>query len=589
MSSASTIPTPVTPDVCTWALLVDGQDVSGDLQILAIAVNRELNRIPTARIQVEDGEAAKATFNVSNSDRFLPGKKMEIKLGYRSQNDTVFKGLIVKQRITIRKNGTALNVECSGDAVKMTNSNKSRYYINKKDSDVMEELLDAHGIKRDVQATTPALKEVVQYDSTDWDFLLCRAEANGQVVLVQDDKVKVSKPTTSGSPALKMAYGSTVLELDAEIDSRLQSKSVKASSWSAADQATVEVDATEPSTPAASNLAASDLAKVLGDDTNEIRHAGHLDQPELQSWADARLLRMRLAKIRGRARCQGFAALLPDQIVEISGIGDRFAGQLYVSGVRHTVSGGNWETDVQFGLNPELFTEAYNLRPLPAAGLLPVVSGLQMGIVTALENDPDSEFRIKCRLPLISPNDEGVWARLATLDAGDSRGTYIRPEIDDEVVVGFLNEDPRYPVILGMCHSSAKPAPEPAKDANNLKGYVSREKLKMTFDDDKKVITFETPGGNKMSLTDDAKGIVLQDQNGNKITLDDSGIKIESAKDLTLKSSNDTKLSATNAEISAQSSFKATGTSSAEVSGGTATLSGNSMASVKGPQVQVGP
>ena len=363
MSSASTIPTPATPDVCTLALLVDGTDVSGDLQISSIAVNRELNRIPVARIQVEDGEAAKGTFTISNSERFVPGKKIEIKLGYRSQNDTVFKGVIVKQRISVRKSGTALNVECSADALRMTNANKSRYFIEKKDSDIMEELLDAYGIAKDVQATTPSLKEVVQYDSTDWDFMLCRAEANGHIVLVQDDKVRVAKPATTGSPALKMAYGSTVLELDAEIDSRLQSKGVKASSWSAADQAKVDADATEPATPAAGNVAATDLAKVGGDDVNEIRHAGHLEQPELQSWADARLLRMRLAKIRGRAKCQGFAAISPDQLVEISGIGDRFAGQLYVSGVRHTVAGGNWETDVQFGFDPELFSEIYNLRP----------------------------------------------------------------------------------------------------------------------------------------------------------------------------------------------------------------------------------
>jgi len=588
MSTASIIPTPATPDVCTLALLVDGTDVSGDLQISTIAVNRELNRISTARIQVEDGEAAKGTFTISNSDRFVPGKKIEIKLGYRSQNDTVFKGVIVKQRISVRKSGTALNVECSADAVKMTNANKSRYFINKKDSDIMEELLDAHGIAKDVQPTTPSLKEVVQYDSTDWDFLLCRAEANGQIVLVQNDKVKVAKPATSGSPALTMAYGSTVLELDAEMDSRLQSKGVKASSWSAADQAKVDADATEPTTPAAGNVAATDLAKVLGDDVNEIKHAGHLEQPELQTWADARLLRMRLAKIRGRAKCQGFAAILPDQLVEISGIGDRFAGKLYVSGVRHTVAGGNWETDVQFGFDPELFTNIYNLRPLPAAGLLPVVSGLQMGIVTDLE-DPDSEFRIKCRLPLVSPNDDGVWARLATLDAGDNRGTYFRPEINDEVVIGFLNDDPRYPVILGMVHSSAKAAPEPAKNDNNHKGYVSREKLKITFDDDKKVMTLETPAGNKATLTDDAKGIVLQDQNGNKITLDDNGIKIESIKDLAFKSANDTKMAAMNAEISAQTGFKASGTSTAEISGGTTTISGNAMTSVKGPQVQVGP
>ena len=37
--------------------------------------------------------------------------------------------------------------------------------------------------------------------------------------------------------------------------------------------------------------------------------------------------------------------------------------------------------------------------------------------------------------------------------------TYMLPEVDDEVLVGFVNDDPRDPVIQGMLHSSAKPAP----------------------------------------------------------------------------------------------------------------------------------
>jgi len=517
-------------------------------------------------ILIEDGEPAKATFAVSNADQFVPGKQIEIQLGYRSQNQTVFKGLIVKQGIRVRKSGSMLDVECRGGAVKMTSTSRSRYFIDRKDSDIMEELLDAHALSKEVEATTPALKEVVQYDTTDWDFMLCRAEANGQVVLVEDDKVRIARPATQGASVLKIAYGSTVLELDAEIDARWQNAGIKASSWKAADQAVVDADAKEPAVPASGNLAASDLAKVLGGETLDIKHGGALDESELQTWADARLARMRLAKVRGRARCQGFAGVMPDKIVEISGIGDRFQGKLYVSGVRHTVAGGNWETDVQFGLKPELFTQTYDLRPLPAAGLLPTVSGLQVGIVTALENDPDGEDRIKLRLPLISANDEGVWARVATLDAGKDRGTYFRPEIGDEVIVGFLNDDPRYPVVLGMCHSSAKPAPEPAKDDNPRKGYVSREKLKLTFDDEKKIIGLETPAGNKLALSEDAKGITLQDQNGNKITLDDSGIKIESVKDLILQAGKDLKLSGNNTEFSAQAAFKASGASNVELS-----------------------
>ncbi|WP_349437984.1 type VI secretion system tip protein VgrG [Pararhizobium sp. A13] len=587
MNTATTIPTPSTPDVCTIAVLVGDKEIPGWFHILSVTVNRELNRIPSALIQIEDGEAAKATFAASNAEYFLPGKSIEIQLGYRAQNQTVFKGTIIKQRIKVRKSGNVLSVECFADIVKASSGHRSRYFVDKTDSDIMEEVLDAHGLAKEVEATSATLGQVVQYDATDWDFLLCRAEANGQVVMVGDDKVRVAIPAADGSPALQISYGSTVLELDAEIDARWQSKGIKASAWSAADQALVEADGNEPSTPAAGNIAAADLAKVLGDTIDEIRHGGAIDTAQLQTWVDARLLRMRLARLRGRARCQGFAAVLPGKIVEITGIGERFEGKLYVSGVRHSVSAGNWETDVQFGLNPELFAETHNLRPLPAAGLLPNASGLQIGVVTALENDPEGEDRIKCRLPLVGSNEEGIWARLATLDAGEKRGTFFRPEIDDEVVVGFLNDDPRDPVILGMCHSSAKAAPEPAKDTNHHKGYVSREKLKLTFDDDKKIIGLETPAGNSFALSEDAKGIVLKDQNGNKITLDDSGITIETDKDLVLKAGKDVKLSGMNTEFSAKSAFKASGTATAEMSGAQTKISGDAMTVIKGGMVQI--
>lgn len=587
MSNESTIPTPATPDVCTVAVLVDGAEISGEFHVLSVAVTRELNRIPTATIQLQDGEAAKATFKASNGDHFIPGKKIEIQLGYRSQNDSIFKGIVVKHSIKIRKNGSLLIIECRDEAVKMTSGAKSRYYIDKKDSDIMEEIIGSYRLKKDVQATKPDLKEVVQYDATDWDFLLCRAEANGQVVMVEDGKVKVAQPVTGDEPVVAVRYGATLLELDGEIDARRQSKGIKASSWNATDQEIIHADAQEPATTNNGNLSPSNLSDVIGGDTHEIRHSGKLNQPELQAWADGRLLKERLAKVRGRAKFQGFAGVLPGKIIEVTGIGERFEGKMYVSGVRHTVAGGNWETDVQFGLSPELFAETYNLRPLPAGGLLPAVSGLQIGVVTVLENDPDGEDRIKVRLPLVNPSEEGIWARIATLDAGKERGTFFRPEIDDEVIVGFLGDDPRHPIVLGMCHSSAKPAPEPAKDANHRKGYVSREKMQFTFDDEKKIIILETPGGNKMTFSEEDKGIAIQDQNGNKITLDDNGIKIESVKDLTMKAAKDIKIEGMNTELKAQTALKASGNGSAEVSGASTTIKGSATTVIQGGVVQI--
>lgn len=588
MSTESTIPTPATPDVCTAELLVEGSAIPGEYHVLSVAVRKEINRIPTATLVLRDGEAAKATFRISDSDHFLPGNKVEIRLGYRSNNETVFKGLVIKQAISIRKSGSILTVECRDEAVKMTSGAKSRYYTGMKDSDIMEQIISSYRLDKDVQATKPELKEVTQYNATDWDFLLCRAEANGQVVIVSDGKVSVSQPAASDEPVLSVGYGSTLLELDAEIDARRQSTGIVAHSWSGTDQDVLEAEAKEPQKSVSGNLAPDTLAKVLGSEPHDMRHGGKLTTPELQAWADGRLLRERLAKVRGRAKFQGFAKVAPGKVMEVNGIGERFQGRFYVAGVRHAVDKGNWETDVQFGLSTETFAEAFDLRPLPASGLLPAVSGLQMGVVTVLENDPQGEDRIKVRLPLVNKAEEGLWARLATLDAGNKRGTFFRPEIGDEVVVGFLGDDPCHPVVLGMCNSSAKPAPEAAKDKNHRKGYVSRSKLKFTFDDQNKVVLLETPGGNRLALSEADKGIVIKDQNGNKIILDNTGVRIESSKDLTLKAAKNVSIEASaSLSLKAQTSLKAEGAASAEVSGASTTVKGSAKTVIQGGIVQI--
>jgi Rhs element Vgr protein len=405
--------------------------------------------------------------------------------------------------------------------------------------------------------------------------------------MAEDGKVKIAKPDTGGASVVKVTYGVSLIEFDAEIDSRIQSKGIKASSWNSSDQEMIESEASEPTGTNNGNLSAAQLSEVIGGESLEIQHGGKLSEPELKAWANGRLLKERLARIRGRASFQGFAGVMPGKIIEITGVGERFEGEMYVSGVRHSLSQGNWTTDVQLGLNPELFSETYNLRPMPAAGLLPSVTGLQTGIVTALENDPEGEDRIKVRLPLISTSEEGIWARISTLDAGKERGTFFRPEIGDEVITGFINDDPRFAVVLGMMHSSHNPAPETAKDSNHFKGYVSREKMKFTFDDEKKIITLETPAGNKIMLSEEDKGIKLVDQNGNKITMDDKGIVIESIKELTLKAATDLKIEGLNMTAKASASFKAEGSGSAEISGASTTVKGSATVVIQGGMVQI--
>jgi phage protein D len=55
------------------------------------------------------------------------------------------------------------------------------------------------------------------------------------------------------------------------------------------------------------NLSGSDLADVIELSELELRHSGQVLEPELQAWADAQLLKSRLAKNSGKSKTQGIS------------------------------------------------------------------------------------------------------------------------------------------------------------------------------------------------------------------------------------------------------------------------------------------
>lgn len=577
MPNERNIPSDKPKSVVTHTIISGGTEVSKQYQLLSIIVNKEVNRIPMATLVYTDGEPSKQSFELSGKADFEPGKEIEIKAGYSSDEKLLFKGIVIKHSIRVRNKNSVLIIECKDKAVKMTAACKNKYALDTKDSDIIEELIDTYGLEKDVATTTVTHKQIVQYNCTDWDFMLCRADVNGLLCIPNDGKLSVTPPEFSGDAALTIQYGATVHNLDAEIDARLQYKSVKGSVWNYTDQELVkDTEAEDPGVPDAGNLSADTLADVIGETEYRLFNSAKIEEPELQAWVNAAMMKNRLAKIRGKVTTDGTADVLPGQLIQLNGVGDRFEGKLFVTGIRHQITEGLWQTTFQFGINPEWFVQTYNVQQPMSGAMLPAIQGLHIGIVTQLESDPDGEDRILVKIPVINNDEDGIWCRVSTLDAGDKRGTFFRPEISDEVIVGFINNDPRHGVVLGMLNSSAKPAPITAADDNHEKGYVSRSEMKMIFNDDKKSFSLETPGGNKFIITEDEKKIHLEDQNGNKITMNEDGIKIESIKDIILKASNDIKAEGVNINIKGSAQTKVEGSSGAEVSsGGTTNVKGS--------------
>jgi uncharacterized protein involved in type VI secretion and phage assembly len=183
---------------------------------------------------------------------------------------------------------------------------------------------------------------------------------------------------------------------------------------------------------------------------------------------------------------------------------------------------------------------------------------------------------VQVAIPSLGDLAAPVWARLAQFDAGDGRGAFFLPEVGDEVALGFLAGDPRHPVVLGSLYSSAHAGPLDPAEPNPEKGYVSREGLKLLFNDEAKSILIETPSGKAIELSDEAGAIRIEDEHGNKIVLDSSGVTIESASDLNLKSGKDAKInSGANLDLEAAAQLAISASASLEVSAsGTTTIKG---------------
>ncbi len=530
-----------------------------------------------------DGAAATGTFPLSDSESLSPGKKIEILAGASNDPQPIFNGVVIKHRLKVRDNNTPqLIIECRHEALKMTVGRKSAYYFEKKDSEIMTDLIEQNDIPiDDIEATDATHKEQVQYAATDWDFMRMRAAANGKLIYTNDEKMSIKKPDFEQEPVASLAFGATLLELDIEVDAREQYSGVKTTSWDPAEQDLMEKEAVPSDADGPGNYDSESLSEVAGGNDYELK-ASKIEEEEAQAWADATRLRAALGKVKGRLKTEGIATINPGEMVNLDGVGERYQGKVFVTGVRHDYDlMEGWKTHIQFGQPEEAPANSLNDVSVPkAANLLPAINGLQIGIVVSNE-DPDGEHRVRVRMPLVDNEDEGTWARVSSLDAGEERGFFFRPEIDDEVILGFLDDDPRQAIILGMLHSSAKPAPLEGSDDNHEKVFQSRSGMKLYFDDDKKKMELETPEGNKISLDEDEQALTISDQNGNKIEMTSDGIKIDSSAEIIFQAATDIKIeSSTSLTIKAGTELKMEGGAGAE-------LSSSAVTTVKGSLLQL--
>ena len=585
-------------EIVTIEISVNGSVINESYQVFKVEVINEINRIPVAMILINDGNPSTQSFDVSDSSDFVPGAEITVKAGYEGTNALIFTGVIVRHGIQVQDNGLSyLSLTCADKAMAMTVARNNRQFADSTDSAIISKIISDAGLSASVDSTSVQHEYLVQYYATDWDYVLTRAEVNGMVATVDAGKVTIAKPEFS-APALTIQFGDSIAEFEGEVDAVSQLSAVSARSWDPSSQALQTGSSTEPSTNAQGNLDGKKLASVLGVSSYELQTLGVASGDELTAWASASLLKSRLARVTGKAMFNGSALAKPGTTIELDGLGARIDGNAYISAVRHLISSGHWMTEAGFGLSNHWFTEMRpRIQAPPASGLRPAASGLQIAKVKQVYEDPQGQRRILVTWPLMGDGgNDGIWVRIAAPYASNNAGVVFLPEVGDEVVLGFLGDDPTAAVVLGSLHSSQLTAPFTPDDQNKDKGIVTRSQLKMTFDDVDKVTVISTPGGHVVTLSDKDQSVTIVDSNANKLEMTQSGIAMSSPKDITIKADQKVSISGqSGVDISSQASVSVKGSSvsvdadmSLSASGGSdASFSSSGQTSVKGAMVMI--
>jgi hypothetical protein len=141
------------------------------------------------------------------------------------------------------------------------------------------------------------------------------------------------------------------------------------------------------------------------------------------------------------------------------------------------------------------------VRTAPEGALYGVYSALVIDV-----KDPDAQGRVKVRFPWLPAGggDSEAWARLATLMAGNNRGSWFVPDSGDEVLVAFEAGDPRRPYVIGALWNdqAGPPATMDGAGRNDVKRLRSRNGVTVELDDTggHETLLLRTPGGHRSRL-----------------------------------------------------------------------------------------
>jgi uncharacterized protein involved in type VI secretion and phage assembly len=467
----------------------------------------------------------------------------------------VFSGEIATIAPQFEAEGCVLAVRGYDVSHKLNRSRKTRTFQDMTASDIAAKIIGEAGLPQVVEATSDVHPFEQQSNETDWDFLWRLAARVSYELVCAEGKIHFRRPGEAAGAPVKLEWGQDLRAFHPRATAVAQVETVTVSGWDPKAKRRVTANAQSAKLDSKIGLDRNKVAQDLGGGAIGVADQIVTSQGEADALAQSTLDRLANAWLQAEGVCRGNPKVRAGSKVQITGVGARFGGEYLVTKSTHSIRGEKgYETHFEIsGRSRRTLVDLLTPKPRSEQQL----NQLVVGVVTN-NDDPEKMGRVRVKFPWLDERQEGWWARVASLSATGKRGMMMMPLVDDEVVVGFEQGDPRRPFVLGsLWNGPGKPESLAANGGKpdgsfNLRSdkkvsIVSGEDMSITSEaklDTKATsdTTLQTDGklaiagnGSEISITGPAGSVVIKADGS--ITIKGSRITVDAAAQLTLQSS----------------------------------------------------
>ena len=268
------------------------------------------------------------------------GRALEVSIGPRDDERTVFKGLVSGLEGDFREGAPSEVVLFAEDALmKLRMTRRSKSYEQKTDAEIATEIAQANGLSADCDAPGPTYDVVQQWNQSDLAFLRERARLVQAELWVEDDTLRFKARGSRGGTRLTLVQGNGLIHAVVRADLAHQRTKVKVSGYDAQARDVIDEQAGPDAVQSEAQGGRSGpevLQQAFGERADYRVREAPLTGDEARQWAKAEMLR----RARGFLRLSGVADGRPDltvgSILDVQRVGGAFSGDgWYVTRVCH--------------------------------------------------------------------------------------------------------------------------------------------------------------------------------------------------------------------------------------------------------------